>query len=94
MLPIVVMLIINGDNSRMVHLCMLLTFSSAVTKIWELLILVAADVQRQTCFASMIPVKPCSMAVIGYDGSRLSCYANNNNYRKVGSHFNHQEMVF
>ena len=84
---------INGDNSRMVHLCMLLAFSSAVTKMWELIILVAADVQGQTCFASMLPVKPCTMAVIGCDGSPLSCYANSN-YRRVGSYFNHQEIVF
>ena len=52
---------INGDNSRMVHLCMLLAFSSAVTKIWELLILVAADVQGQTC---MLPVKSYTMDVM------------------------------
>ena len=48
----------------MVHLCMLLAFSSAVTKIWELLILVAADVQGKTCFASMLPVKSCTMDVM------------------------------
>ena len=48
----------------MVHLCVLLAFSSAVTKIWELIILVAADVQGQTCFASMLPVTMDVMVVL------------------------------
>ena len=47
----------------MVHLCMLLAFSSAVIKMWKL-ILVAADVRGQTCFAKCYLSKHASWLLL------------------------------